>query len=262
MSQALFSLYKCPNCGEQNPPESIYFGECGTKLIKTCFHCSSKIPVQSKFCNICGARYEEVKHEFKQDTPVHVYTMPSPTEEGDILTDARDQQKYKMVTIGNQVWLAENFRFMTQGSFTYDGNNDRADTYGRLYTWEAAQKVAPPGWHVATRKDFLELARFCKSQGKGEVGTMLKSRDLWKDQGVFGPGKPGTDAVGFAAKPAGNRTSAGVFGYMGSFAYFWCADEENETRAYYRHLSYFTGAFQELTSKKQCAFSVRLVKNP
>lgn len=261
MDNNFFSLYKCPKCGEHNSPDSIYCGECGTKLIKTCFHCSSKIPVKSKYCNICGSRYEEPKAEIQVEVPAHVFTMPTPKEEGGYLIDTRDQQKYKMVKIGNQVWLAENFRFSAQNSFAYDGKNDHVDSYGRLYTWESALKCVPTGWRLPTRRDFKELMHYCKSLGKGDVGTMLKSRDLWKTQGIFGPGTPGTDAVGFSAKPFGNRTSSGVFGYLGSFAYFWCADEENESRAYYRHLSYFTGIFQELTCKKDCAFSVRLIKD-
>ena len=41
---------------------------------------------------------------------------------------------------------------------------------------------------------------------------MLKSTsDVWKTQGVFGPGVPGTDDVGFAANPFGGR----LRGYYG-----------------------------------------------
>ena len=175
MDNNFFSLYKCPKCGEHNSPDSIYCGECGTKLIKTCFHCSSKIPVKSKYCNICGSRYEEPKAEIQVEVPAHVFTMPTPKEEGGYLIDTRDQQKYKMVKIGNQVWLAENFRFSAQNSFAYDGKNDHVDSYGRLYTWESALKCVPTGWRLPTRKDFKELMHYCKSLGKGDVGTMLKS---------------------------------------------------------------------------------------
>ena len=247
----------CPRCGAEVGPDNVYCSQCGNTLLKICYHCGSKIPLNANFCNNCGTRYEKFEPKFD-------YKIPVPVEEGNTLTDMRDEQRYNTVKIGNQVWLAENFRFKMPNSYIYGANENLLDIYGRLYTWESACKCAPPGWHLATRRDFNELGLYCKSLNlKGRVGTMLKSSsDVWKTQGVFGPGVPGTDDVGFAAKPFGSRTSAGVFNYMGSFAYFWCADEENESRAYYRHLSYFTGAFQELSSKKDCAFSVRLVKKP
>jgi uncharacterized protein (TIGR02145 family) len=191
--------------------------------------------------------------------------IPAPvpgSASADFFRDFRDGQVYKMVTIGDQVWMAKNLNYEMAGSYCYSNNASNCMRYGRLYTWESARTIAPPGWHLATRKDFNELGLFCKGLGQGKVGTMLKSAGPeWNDHGIFGPGTPGTDAVGFSAKPTGVRTSSGVFSYMGSFAYFWCADEENMTSAYYRHLSYFTGAYQECSSKKECAFSVRLVKN-
>ena len=246
---------KCPKCGAENGENDVYCAECGEMLHKVCSHCHAMMSLTAKFCSNCGARYGESK-------PEHVFSIPSPIEKNGFLIDGRDQQKYRMVKIGNQIWLAENFRFKMTDSYVYGNKEDMASAYGRLYTWESARCVAPPGWHVATRRDFNELGRFCKSLGQGMVGTMLKSAGPeWNTHGIFGPGTPGTDAVGFSAKPIGVRTSAGVFSYMGSFAYFWCADEENMTRAYYRHLSYFTGAYQECSSKKECAFSVRLVKN-
>ena len=245
----------CPKCGAAIGENDVYCAGCGTMLHRVCSHCHALMPLTAKFCSNCGTKFEEAKEN-------HVFSIPLPIEKNGFMIDGRDQQKYKMVKIGNQIWLAENFRFKSTDSFVYGNNEDMAEKYGRLYTWDSARIVAPPGWHLATRRDFNELGRFCKSLGQGMVGTMLKSKDAeWKTNGIFGPGTPGSDAVGFAAMPYGVRTSAGVFSYLGSFAYFWCADEENMGRAYYRHLSYFTVAYQECSSKKECAFSVRLVKN-
>lgn len=253
-------MLKCGKCGKILPDESNFCMECGAPIDKFCSSCGFKLPPRAKFCCECGA----MCRTFEKRAPVAVkVNIPNPVEKGNILTDMRDGQSYRMVTIGNQVWLAENFRFNCSNSFVYANSLAHVNEYGRLYTWEKALHVAPPGWRLPTRADFNELIEYCKKLGGGTpVGTMLKScGDEWKSRGMFGEGIPGKDMVSFCAKPIGSRTSAGVFNYLGHFAYFWCADEVDQDRAYYRHLGYFSEEFKELTTKKDCAFSVRLIKN-
>ena len=161
----------CPKCGAAIGENDVYCAGCGTMLHRVCSHCHALMPLTAKFCSNCGTKFEEAKEN-------HVFSIPLPIEKNGFMIDGRDQQKYKMVKIGNQIWLAENFRFKSTDSYVYGNNEDMAEKYGRLYTWDSARIVAPPGWHLATRRDFNELGRFCKSLGQGMVGTMLKSKDL------------------------------------------------------------------------------------
>lgn len=82
--------------------------------------------------------------------------------------DPRDGNQYKVVKLRDgKHWLAENLRFETEESFPADSQpseqvlatNPEYDSakYGRLYTWEAAQRASPPGWHVPTDRAWKRL---------------------------------------------------------------------------------------------------------
>ena len=99
-------MSRCSRCGAEVSSDSMYCSECGNTLLKLCYHCGSKISLSAKFCSNCGTRYEKFE-------PRYDFKIPLPVEEGNVLTDMRDMQRYNTVKIGNQVWLAENFRFKT-----------------------------------------------------------------------------------------------------------------------------------------------------
>ena len=54
--------------------------------------------------------------------------------------DERDGQEYKYTTIGNQVWMAENLRYVAENSKCYDDKPENCEIYGRMYSlnkdWE------------------------------------------------------------------------------------------------------------------------------
>ena len=161
--------------------------------------------------------------------------------------DPRDGQTYKTVKIGKQTWMAENLNYAADSSWCYKDDPANCKKYGRLYTWEAATKACPAGWHLPTSKEWDELR---KALGEN-AGTKLKSKD-WD----------GTDAVGFHALPAGGRDNGGDFYYMGSGARFWPATEGDGTPAYYRYLnSDDAGLYSGSYRSKNYAYSVRCLQD-
>jgi len=70
------------------------------------------------------------------------------TQQFDSITDIRDSQKYKVVKIGNQWWMAQNLNYFTSNGSKYykDDSIKYAALYGRLYQWPTANKSCPVDW--------------------------------------------------------------------------------------------------------------------
>lgn len=164
-------------------------------------------------------------------------------------------KKYKVgVMPDGKVWMCENLDYGASGVYY---NNDEQTygwtglKYGKLYTWDEAVAAGNSisGWHVPMAAEWDALAA---AIGVSVAGTKLKSSTGWS-------GGNGTDDFGFAAFPAGRKYS-GSFGGLGGYAYFWTADENSSTSAYYSLFD--TGAsINSFSSTKSRAYSVRLVKD-
>ncbi len=176
-----------------------------------------------------------------------------------VLIDPRDKQIYRVVTIGEQIWMAENLNYVTaEGSSCYgetdsDPKTENCTQYGRLYTWAAAIDVCPPGWHLPDTTEWSKL--FTAVGGISIAGKKLKSQTGWSGGGN------GTDAYGFSALPAGYRPVGGRFINVDTDADIWSATESNSSNAYSLYL-YCNYERAELNDHgKNCSFSVRCLKD-
>lgn len=158
------------------------------------------------------------------------YVDPSSVVKG-TMTDPRDGKNYKTVTIGDQIWMAENMAFKVGNSPCYQNKESNCQKYGRYYDWASAMKACPSGWRLPSKDDFdklvmsvvsepLESDSWLLSQAKQKILIqMLNSKKGWYKNGN------GKDMYGFTAVPAGDETGndAGLFGFrfLGYGAYFW-----------------------------------------
>lgn len=188
-----------------------------------------------------------LKGDFEKDVPVKDKAVKKGT-----LVDKRDGKKYKTVKIGNQTWMAENLNYKTHDSYCYEDEESNCSKYGRLYEWSTANRVCPDGWYLPTAKDFQTL---WKLVGERNVGESLKSRKGWENGGN------GTDAVGFAALPAGSRDNGGwLSNDVGLEAWFWSStDYYNES--YSMNLSDDDEKPYLISHGKSNGFSVRCIKD-
>ena len=167
------------------------------------------------------------------------------------MTDSRDGQSYKTVTIGTQTWMAENLNYKTTNSFCYEDNASNCTKYGRLYTWDAATTACPSDWHLPTKAEYETL--IAAVGGESTAGKMLKATSGW------GNSANGVDEYSFSVLPAGYKVNNGGYENEGDFTYFWTSTESNGSKAYVLGLSFSRDAGL-IDADKNYGYSVRCVK--
>jgi uncharacterized protein (TIGR02145 family) len=192
-----------------------------------------------------------------------------------------DGNVYQTVTIGTQVWMAENLKVthyrngeeipnvtdttawtaLTTGAYcecNNDGNTVAA--YGRLYNWYAvsdSRNIAPKGWHVATDAEWQTLSDFLG----GDAVASGKMRESGTGHWIA-PNTGATNESGFSALPAGSREfDNGRFTNIGQEAIFWTATENDSFEAWYRSLYFVFLNLAHHYYYKEFGFSVRCVKD-
>ncbi len=142
------------------------------------------------------------------------------------MKDARDGKIYATisyeVTEGGKkyplTWMAENLNYQTSESYCLQDSLANCEKYGRLYTWFAAQKACPEGWHLPTDEEWYLLAGLYG--GVAEAGRHLKSE---KTEWVRGKH---SGESGFNGLPGGARDPMeGAYFKYGTTAFFWSATE-------------------------------------
>lgn len=183
---------------------------------------------------------------------------------GGTVTDI-DGNVYKTVTIGGQVWMAENLKTTRYrngdaiGStasptsdisgesapkyqWAYAGDERNAATYGRLYAWYVvadSRGLCPAGWHAPVNAEWTVLETFLG----GEIPAIGKLKEAgtahWKS-----PNTGATNTSGFTALPAGGRWPTGEFVQLGEHGHYWAADKFAPDWAWRILLRYDGGAHQ------------------
>lgn len=129
------------------------------------------------------------------------------------ITDPRDKQNYNTLIIGDQQWMIENLNYKMEESYSYDNKSSWRATYGLYYTWEAAKKACPTGWHLPSREEWQTL--FYEINDRGNAGNELRSSYGWIREGN------GSNTSGFNVVPAGFRKSKDYFPQKGVLGLFW-----------------------------------------
>ncbi|HPE55439.1 MAG TPA: FISUMP domain-containing protein [Bacteroidales bacterium] len=127
-------------------------------------------------------------------------------------TDTRDGKTYRIVTIGNQTWMAQNLDYNSD-------NGSGTETYARFYDYDEIFEAVPPGWHLPSEAEVQELIDYLG--GESVAGGKLKETgaDHWRS-----PNTGATNSSGFTALPAGIYDYNSGCALREEKAYFWIPD--------------------------------------
>jgi uncharacterized protein (TIGR02145 family) len=154
-------------------------------------------------------------------------------------TAGRFINRFYGVEVGGNtwMWMRKNLNVETEDSWCYDNNPKNCETYGRLYTWEAAKSACQRiGWRLPSRNEWWALIE--AAGDRDLAGKRLKAKNGWQtsDWEYLGKGGNGTDKYGFSALPGGYRNSDGSFDSTGYLGVWWTADD-----FYYMDDDYYVG---------------------
>ena len=193
-----------------------------------------------------------------------------------------DGNVYNTVSIGTQVWMAENLKtthyrngepiptglsneawFATgAGAYAiYENTAANNTAYGKLYNWFAvvdSRNLAPAGWHVPSFSETVTLTSFLG--GLSTSGGSLKEAGLthW-----ISPNTGATNSSGFNGLPGGNRNDVGVYNFIGFGGYWWTRDEDSPGSATAEARGLFANSIEtaQISGSKHYGISVRCIKD-
>ena len=163
--------------------------------------------------------------------------------------------------------MADNLNYEMPNSWCYAESQSNCEKYGRLYTWQAALKACPDGWHLPSEEEWRELERYLGMpeeqistmymRGDG-MGTKLKNVNAWESTVA---NKSEYDIFGFSALPGGFRLFIdGSFVDKGIRGSWWTSTPDGK---YAMRRSIFrdkTGIDRDAATITN-AFSVRCIKD-
>src|SRR5687768_17353691 len=152
-------------------------------------------------------------------------------------------------------WTTENLNIHTDSSWCYADDELNCRRYGRLYTWESAQRGCQSlggGWRLPTDDEWRQLARH-HGGVSGDPGDAGKSayRALMSGGGS-----------GFNALLGGGRElDGGGYARVEAHGFYWTASESSSANAvFYNFARGGLALHRQSEGEKPRAFSVRCVR--
>ena len=198
------------------------------------------------------------------------------------LVDSRDAQIYKTVQIGDQVWMAENLNYASEGSACFNDTASYCELFGRLYYWSTAMDsagtwsdhgkgcgynktctptypvrgICPEGWHLPSAEEFNKLIDAVG--GLDSASRKLISPVGWYDHFMTAQFHA-DNSTGFSAIASGGKTTESGFWGLGRGTGFFSSTEFNVYNA--RNMSLYPSEPAVGTTAKKGMESVRCVKD-
>ena len=161
----------------------------------------------------------------------------------------------KQMLDGRQ-WTTANLDVVIDGSYCYDDAELNCRRYGRLYTWDSAQRVCESlgeGWRLPTNEDWRHLATH-----HGGVREASTDRGRAAYTALLSGGSSGFNAVLAGSRAADDEQYA----RLEAHGFYWTASASGATSAWFYN---FGKGGQSLNrhrdGNKEMALSVRCVRD-
>ena len=274
---------------------SDYLDIANSKIVKVLCNLAG----DTDYYRLLGSFYVCIANKTFSDISLKLFVVQEPKHNNSnyvFFTDPRDGYTYKTIKIGNQIWLAENLRYLPKignGYYVYNYHgknvNEAKETqnymnYGVLYNMAAAQEACPVGWHIPSDVEWKELEHYLGiSDSTTEKCVWVNGINSFfrgNNQGSNLMGKDSeteacnlidnkTEDYGFNASLGGWRFFGGEFGQMHLVAKWWSSSDRypsNKTnhlnRFYiYRVLYYNESGIGYNSCSEQCCLSLRCIKD-
>ena len=196
-----------------------------------------------------------------------------------------DGNDYNTVTLGNQIWMAENLKTtkFNNGNLipvvvqpNVEWRNLSGPGYysinGLLYNWATVStgNLCPIDWHVPSDLEWTTLSDFLSSNGYGnsgsgsEIAKSLAYTANWELSNIIGSignNQLSNNSSGFSALPLGFLSPEGTFLGGSTYTIWWTSTEKDAINAYQRVLHYSFLSLAGAPNDKKSGFSVRCMRN-
>ena len=172
-----------------------------------------------------------------------------------LVADAGSMQRgsSKRMADGKE-WTIANLNVNTPSSYCHGDAEANCRRYGRLYTWESAQRGCRSlgvGWRLPADDDWRQLAKKhgglgndSPDQGKAAYTALLSG-----------------GASGFNAVLGGNRSVDGQYERLEAHGFYWTAsDDDQKSAPFYNFGKGGQGLYRQAQGQKLMAVSVRCVR--
>ena len=151
-------------------------------------------------------------------------------------------------------WTTHNLNVNTGSSFCYEDAELNCRQYGRLYTWESAQRGCRSlgdGWRLPTNDEWRKMA---KHYGGVRDDSDDGGKAAYKALTSGG-------SSGFNAVFGGRRDPDGQYARLNAHAFYWTASESDSAGAWFYNFGQALILNRHSDGEKQTALSVRCVRD-
>ena len=156
--------------------------------------------------------------------------------------------------LDNNLWMTANLKLNISDSYCYENIKENCEQYGRLYTWESAQKgctLLGEGWRLPTSDDWRLLARYYGGFPEDSSESRKKAYKALL---------PGGSSE-FNAVLGGGRQADGKYARLNAHGFYWIATERDSSTAWFANFGKGSQSlYRQNDGEKLEAQSVRCMK--